>query len=372
MKKKWMVLGLCGILAGVLSTGCENIGGPEKKKVIAIAMPSQTLERWNRDGSFMKKAFENDGCKVILNYSDNDPVRQQKDIERMLEEKPDILIVTAVDCESISEVLKDVKIPVISYDRLLRNTDTVSYYVSYDNYKVGKLQGDYIIDALNLGSTGKKTFNMEIMQGDPADNNALYYYNGAMNSLKKFIDGGVIKVPSGQLSYTQTGISGWDTARARERMQNILKKNYKKGKNLDIALCANDSTALGVTQALVAGYKGEKFPLITGQDGDEENLKNLLEDKQSMTVYKSLKKEGLVTYELAKQILSGKEPGANFCKQVKEICEVSFNIESYDNGVFKVPSFLLTPQVVTKKNYKQVLLDTGEYKERDGYLEAVE
>lgn len=372
MKKRWLVLCLCGILAGISVTGCENPGG-QKKKTIGIAMPSQSLERWNRDGSFLKKAFENEGYRVVLDYSDNSPVIQQKDLEKMIKDKPDLLIVAAIDSEAVADVLKDAKIPVIAYDRLIRNTDVVSFYVSYDNYKVGELQGKYIIDSLKLDRAGKKTFNMEITEGDPADNNAVFYYNGAMDALKQFIDGGVIRIPSGQQSYAQTGISGWDTARARARMQNLLKKYYKHGEQLDIALCANDSTALGVTQALTAGYQGKNFPLVTGQDGDEENLKNILNGEQSMTVYKSLKNESLVTFELAKKLLSGEEPKTEFCDEVQDICEVVYDTESYDNGVFKVPSYLLMPQVVTKKNYKKVLVDTGEYKVKpDGTLKAVE
>lgn len=369
---RWFRLCLCGIVSAALVTGCEHPGVGTKKKVVGIALPAKQLERWNRDGSFLKKAFENEGYQVILSYSDNNAINQQKDVEQLLKNKPDILILAAVDGERISEELQDIGIPVIAYDRLIRNTDAISYYVSYDNYKVGELQGEHIIDTLKLGSVGKKTFNMEITQGDPVDNNAVYYYNGAMDTLKPYIDGGVINIPSGEQSYEKTGISGWDTAKARARMQNIIKKYYKK-KKLNIALCANDSTALGVTQAIEAVYQGKNTPIITGQDGDEENLKNLLDGKQSMTVYKSLKNECTVTFELAKQILSGKEPKAEFCKMLKDTCEVSYDTKSYDNGVLKVPSFLLVPQAVTKKNYQKVLVDTGDYSVLpDGSLKAAE
>ncbi|MBR1742784.1 MAG: substrate-binding domain-containing protein, partial [Lachnospiraceae bacterium] len=202
---------------------------------------------------------------------------------------------------------------------------------------------------------------------------AVFYYNGAMDTLKQFIDGGVIHIPSGQREYGQTGISGWTTEQAMKRMRNILKACYGNGESLDIALCANDSTALGVTQAIAAAYTGKRKPLITGQDGDEENLKNIIDGKQAMTVYKSLKNEVKVTLELGKKLISGEEPGADFCDVVKGQCEVKYDTESYENGVFKVPSYLLIPEVVTRENYKEVLVDTGEYTIEDsGYLKVAE
>ena len=338
-------------------------------------MPTKSLERWNRDGSYLKKEFEKAGYKVEITYSDNDTDQQVNDIQNLISENVDLLIVAAIDGESLSTVLADAKgadIPVVSYDRLIRNTDAISYYVSFDNYKVGQLQGQYIIDTLDLDNAGDKTYNLEVTAGDPADNNATFFYNGAMDTLKKYIDAGTLKIPSGQKKFEEVGTAQWDTSTALDRMQNILASYYADGKTqLDVCLCSNDSTALGVTQAIQSAYKGKNSPIITGQDGDEENLKNIIDGKQSMTVYKAVANEAVVTLELSKEILQNKKPAEELTSKVD--CETKYDTESYDNGTLKVPSYLLTPETVTKDNYKELLVDTGYYTEdSNGYLKAAE
>ena len=386
MKKKLMSVLLCGVMVAAMITGCDQAGtgkggngsdGGSKK--IGISMPTKSLERWNRDGSYLKEQFENEGYEVEITYSDNDAEQQVNDIQNLVSDGVNILIVAAIDGESLTTVLNDAKsndIPVISYDRLIRNTDAISYYVSFDNYTVGTLQGQYIIDTLDLDNAGDKTYNMEITAGDPADNNAPFFYNGAMDTLKKYIDAGTIKIPSGQKDFEKVATEQWDTSTALDRMQNLLASYYADGTQLDIALCSNDSTALGVTQAITQDYKGSNTPLITGQDGDEENLKNILDGKQSMTVYKAVANEAVVTLELAKEILDGKQPADDFTSNdaFKEIeGGVIYDTESYDNGTGTIPSFLLKPETVTKDNYKELLVDTGYYSEgEDGYLKAAQ
>lgn len=337
-------------------------------------MPTKSLERWNRDGSYLQQQFEKLGYTVELTYSDNKSDQQVNDIQNLIADKVNLLVVAAIDGETLSTVLADAKdqnIPVISYDRLIMNTDAISYYVSFDNYKVGVLQAQYIIDMLKLDSAGDKTYNMEITAGDPADNNAKFFYNGAMDTLKKYVDAGTIKIPSGQKDFESVATAQWDTATALDRMQNILASYYASGTQLDICLCSNDSTALGVTQAIESDYAGKNQPIITGQDGDVANLKNLLDSKQSMTVYKAVANEAVVTVELAQQILAGKTPDASLCDSLK--CESNYDTKSYDNGTGVIPSYLLVPDVVTKDNYKEKLVDTGYYKvSSDGYLAAAE
>ncbi|MBR1740869.1 MAG: substrate-binding domain-containing protein, partial [Lachnospiraceae bacterium] len=174
MKKRWLSMGLCGMMAVSLLSGCGSAGNADGKQKIGIAMPAQSLERWNRDGAYLKEAFEKEGYQVDLVYSDNDAAKQKRDLEKLIEKEPDLLVIAAIDGEGLADELRDVDVPVISYDRLIRNTDAVSYYISYDNYKVGELQGQYIIDTLDLGNTGKKTFNMEVTSGDLGDNNAVF------------------------------------------------------------------------------------------------------------------------------------------------------------------------------------------------------
>lgn len=341
---------------------------------VGIAMPTKSLERWNRDGSFLKQQFESAGYEVELTYSDNDVTQQVSDIENLIADKVNILIIAAIDGESLTNVLDSADqagIPVISYDRLIRNTKAVDYYVSFDNYTVGVLQGQYVIDTLKLDvKDTSKTYNIEFTAGDPADNNAGFFFNGAFDTLKPYIDAGILKIPSGQTKFEEVATASWDTTNAMNRMQNILASFYSNGTQLDIALCSNDSTALGVTQAIESDYAGTNQPIITGQDGDEANLKNIVDGKQSMTVYKAVANEAVVTLALAQEIMKGNTPGAELAKTFD--CECAFDTKSYDNGTGIIPSYLLTPTVVTKDNIKEQLVDTGYYTMgADGYPVAV-
>jgi putative multiple sugar transport system substrate-binding protein len=341
---------------------------------VGIAMPTKSLERWNRDGSYLEDQFKALGYETELTYSDNDADQQVNDIQNLIADGVNLLVIVAIDGESLSTVLKDAKdqnIPVIAYDRLIMNTDSISYYVSFDNYTVGKLQGQYIVDTLDLNNAGDKTYNLEITAGDPADNNAGFFYNGAMDVLKPFIDKGTLKVPSGQTKFETVATAAWDTATALDRMQNILASFYADGTQLDVCLCSNDSTALGVTQAVDSDYAGSNWPLITGQDGDVANLKNLLDGKQSMTVYKAVANEAVVTVALAQEMLAGNTPNESLTSKFE--CACTYDTASYDNGTGIIPSYLLVPDVVTKDNYKEKLVDTGYYTEgSDGYLAAAQ
>ena len=324
-------------------------------KTVGIAMPTKSLERWNRDGSYLQKQFESKGYKVELTYSDNKIDQQVKDIEGLIADKVDILVVAAIDGESLSQVLADAKdnnIPVISYDRLIMNTDAISYYVSFDNYTVGTLQGKYIVDTLDLDNAAGP-FNIEFTGGDPADNNATYFFNGAMDVLKPYIDSGKLVVPSGQTTFEQCGTAQWDTSKAMSRMQNILGSYYSDGTQLDAALCSNDSTALGVTQAIA-------------------NLKNIVDGKQSMTVYKAVANEAVATLDLAVAILNGETPDESLISNSGWDFDCSYDTKSYDNGTGIIPSYLLVPTVVTKDNLDDALVTPGYYtKDSDGYLHPV-
>jgi len=378
MKRKLLCIIMIAVmltaLAGCKKNTAKTDGSNSAGKKIGIAMPTKSLERWNRDGSYLKEKFEAAGYSVEVTYSDNDSDQQVNDIQNLIANKVDMLIIVAINGEALSTVLADAKeqnIPVIAYDRLIMDTDAVSYYVSFDNYTVGKLQGQYIVDTLDLKNAGDKKYNLEITAGDPADNNAGFFYNGAVDVLKTYIDAGTLVIPSGQKDFQNVATAQWNTATAMDRMQNILASYYADGTQLDIALCSNDSTALGVTQAIESDYAGSNQPLITGQDGDVANLKNILDGKQSMTVYKAVANEAVVTVALAKQILSGKTPDESLTKEFS--CECTYDTSSYDNRTKKVPSYLLVPDVVTKDNYKEKLVDTGYYKvDSDGYLQAAQ
>ena len=343
---------------------------------VGIAMPTKSLERWNRDGSYLQSEFESEGYDVVLVYSDNDVNQQVNDIENLIADNVDILVVAAIDGESLSNVLdtaKDADIPVISYDRLIMNTDAISYYVSFDNYTVGTLQGQYVIDSLGLDlNDTSKTYNIEFTAGDPADNNAGFFFGGAYDTLEPYIDAGILVVPSGQTSFEQVATASWLTDNALSRMQNILASYYSDGTVLDVALCSNDSTALGVTQAIESDYAGDNEPIITGQDGDEANLANIIDGKQSMTVYKAVANEAVVTIDLAIEILNGETPDDKLISDSGWDFECSYDTETYDNGTAVIPSYLLVPTVVTADNLEEELIDTGYYTlGDDNYPKAV-
>ena len=349
------------------STAPEG-GGTQK---IGISMPTQSLERWNRDGSYLDQQFKDAGYETILTYSDNDTNRQVNDIQNMIAEDVDLLVVAAIDGEALNTVMNEAGeagIPIIAYDRLIMN-DNVSYYVSFNNYTVGTLQGQYVVDTLDLDNAAGP-FNMEFTAGDPADNNAGYFFQGAVDVLQPYIDSGKLNVVSGQTDFDTVATDKWDTQTALERAQNVLASYYADGTQVDVWLCSNDSTALGVTQAIQSDYAGSNQPIITGQDGDEANLKNIVDGLQSMTVYKAVANEAVVTLDLGKAILNGDTIDESLISASGWEFDCSFDTESYSTSDgHNCPSFLLVPDVVTKDNMVEKLVDTGYYtQDADGYL----
>jgi putative multiple sugar transport system substrate-binding protein len=353
------------------SSSNSNSTSDGGKKTVGIAMPTKSLERWNRDGEYLEAQFKAAGYDVELKYSDNDTQQQNNDIQGMIADGVDLPLIAAIDGNTLSQTLadaKDANIPVIAYDRLIMNTDAVSYYVSFDNYTVGKLQGEYVAKELNLDSE-KGPFNIEFTAGDPADNNAVYFFNGAYEALESYIKDGKLVIPSGKKTFEQVATPSWSTDTALENMQNTLASYYSDGTILDVALCSNDSTALGVAQAIKSDYNGGNSPIVTGQDGDIANLKNIVDGRQSMTVYKNVNDEAGVTLEVSKAILSGESPDAGLIGSLS--AEATYDTESYDNGTKVVPSYLLVPYVITKDNL-DVLVETGLYKwdSSNTYLES--
>ena len=338
---------------------------------IGISMPTQSLERWNRDGAYLDEQFKAAGYETILTYSDNDAGRQVNDIQNMLAEGVNLLVIAAIDGEALNTVMNeaaDAGVQVIAYDRLIMN-DAVSYYVSFDNYTVGKLQGQFVESTLDLANAGGTVYNMEFTAGDPADNNAGYFFNGAFDVLKPYIDAGTLNVVSGQTDFSSVATNQWNTDTALERAQNILSSYYADGTQLDVWLCSNDSTALGVAQAITSDYAGGNSVLITGQDGDEANLKNIVDGIQTMTVYKNVSNESVVTLALAQAMLNGDEIGESLIPSFGIEC--AYDTESYETSAGnKCPSFLLVPSVITADNLQE-LVDTGLYTMgSDGYLKA--
>ncbi len=331
---------------------------PAAKVKVGISMPTQSLQRWNQDGANMKTQFEAAGYEVDLQYAgDNDIPTQVSQIENMITGGCKVLVIAAIDGSSLTEVLKDAKaktIPVIAYDRLIMNSDAVSYYATFDNYKVGTIQGTYIKDKLDLDNA-KGPFNIELFTGSPDDNNVNFFFGGAMDVLKPYIDSGKLVVKSGQTEKAQCATANWSTEESQKRMENLITSmGYgPEGTKLDAVLSSNDSVANGITNALVAaGYTKDNFPILTGQDCDKPAMKNILAGTQSMSIFKDTRTLASQVVSMVNAILKGEKPETNDTK-------------TYDNGTGIIPSFLCDPVFADANNYKELLIDSGYYKEAD-------
>ncbi|MBP3817245.1 MAG: sugar-binding protein [Butyrivibrio sp.] len=327
----------------------ESAGGGK----VGVAMPTKDLQRWNQDGANMEEQLKAAGYEVDLQYASNDIATQVSQIENMISSGAQVLVIASIDGDSLGTVLaqaKEAGISVIAYDRLIMNSDAVSYYATFDNYMVGTKQGEYIRDQLDLDNAAGP-FNIEIFTGDPGDNNARFFYGGAMDVLNKYIDEGKLVVQSGQKDFDNVATANWSTENAQSRMDAIISANYANGTKLDAVLCSNDSTALGVTNSLEANYTGD-WPIITGQDCDVANVKNMIAGKQSMSIFKDTRTLAAKTVEMVDAIMKGTDAPVN-------------DTSTYNNGTGVIPSYLCEPVFADVNNYKELLIDSGYYKESD-------
>ena len=321
---------------------------------IGVAMPTQDLQRWNQDGANMKAQLEAAGYEVDLQYANNEVALQVSQLENMILGGCKVLVVASIDGSALGTVLAQAKeegIPVIAYDRLIMKSDAVSYYATFDNYKVGTIQGQFIEEKLGL-KDGKGPFNIELFAGSPDDNNALYFFQGAWDVLKPYIDNGQLVVPSGQTDFNTIAILGWGSEDAQNRMDNLLTAFYSDGKALDAVLSPNDSLAIGIANSLTnMGFS--PYPILTGQDCDKANMKNILAGKQSMSIFKDTRTLAAKVVGMVDALMKGTEPEINDTK-------------TYDNGEGKIiPSFLCDPVFADVDNYKELLIDSGYYTEAD-------
>ncbi|MDO4867865.1 MAG: sugar ABC transporter substrate-binding protein [Clostridia bacterium] len=321
---------------------------------VGVSMPTKDLQRWNQDGAYMEEKLKEAGYEVELQFASNDVPTQLNQVETMIDNGCEVIVIAAIEGSSLGTALDkagEKGIPVIAYDRLLMDNGNVDYYATFDNYSVGTVQGTYVKDALDLDNA-EGPFVMEITAGDPGDNNARYFYQGAIDVLKPYIDAGKIVVPSGQIEFDQVATPTWKTDVAQKRAEDILTANYAGGEKIDAWLCSNDSTALGVTNALEANYGADNWPIITGQDCDIANTKNMIAGLQSMSVFKDTRTLADRVVTMVGQILAGEEVEVN-------------DTETYDNNVKVVPSFLCTPVFADANNYQEILIDSGYYTEDD-------
>ncbi len=362
--KKFVAFGLAALMVAgsafnLVSCNKGGASGKSGATAVGVSMPTKDLQRWNQDGENMKKQLEKAGYNVDLQFANNDIATQTSQIENMITKGDKVLVIASIDGSALKNVLDSAKkkgIKVIAYDRLIMNSDAVSYYATFDNYKVGTIQGDFLVDRLNLKSRSKADpAYIELFTGSPDDNNINFFFGGAMDVLKPYIDSGVLVVPSGQTSKAQCATLNWSTEEAQKRMENLItSQGYgPKGTKLDAVYSSNDSCALGITNALVgAGYTADNFPLITGQDCDKPSVKNMLKGTQAMSIFKDTRTLAEKVVGMVDAIMQNKEPEINDTK-------------TYDNGTGIIPSYLCDPVFATTDNYKSLLIDSGYYKESD-------
>ena len=345
---------LCLVLAMLMIMSCVACTGPvDPDKLVGVAMPTKDLQRWNQDGSNMKDQLQKAGYSVDLQYAGNDIATQVSQIENMIANGCKVLVIASIDGEALGTVLakaKEAGIPVIAYDRLIMNSDAVSYYATFDNWLVGVKQGEYLRDKLDLDNAAGP-FNIEFITGDPGDNNINFFFDGAMSILQPYLDSGKLVCPSGQTEKAVVATANWATDAAQARFENILGTYYADGTKLDAVLASNDSTALGVANALESSYDGE-YPLLTGQDCDIASVKNMIAGKQSMSIFKDTRTLASKTVEMVDAIMQGTEPPVNDTK-------------TYDNGTGIIPSYLCEPVFADLSNYEEILIESGYYKASD-------
>ena len=352
MKRIFLKTVLAAAVIGMV--GVAPLARAQDKGPIAISMPTKSSARWIADGANMVKYFKEKGYKTDLQYAEDDIPNQLAQIENMVTKGAKVLVIAAIDGTTLSDVLQkaaDKGIKVIAYDRLIKGSKNVDYYATFDNFQVGVLQAGSIVDKLGLKS-GKGPFNIELFGGSPDDNNAFFFYDGAISVLKPYIDSGKLVVRSKQLGMAKVGTLRWDGAVAQARMDNLLSAYYGSAR-VDAVLSPYDGLSIGILSSLKGvGYGTPKqpMPVVTGQDAEVPSVKSMLRGEQSSTVFKDTRELAKVTGAMIDAMLSGSKPEINDTK-------------TYNNGVKIVPSYLLKPVSVDVSNWKEVLIGSGYYKE---------
>lgn len=331
------------------------IAGPaiaEDKGSIGIAMPTKSSARWISDGNSMVEQFEAAGYTTDLQYAEDDIPNQLAQIENMITKGVDVLVIAAIDGTTLSNALENAAasgIKVIAYDRLIRESGDVDYYATFDNFKVGVQQASSLVAGLQE-RFGDGPYNVELFGGSPDDNNAFFFYNGAMSVLEPLIADGKIVIQSGQTGMDKVGTLRWDGAVAQSRMDNLLSAFYGE-KDLHGALSPYDGLSIGILSSLKGvGYgSGDvAMPIVTGQDAEVPSVKSMLAGEQYSTIFKDTRTLAGVTVSMVDALLGGAEPEIN-------------DTSTYDNGVKIVPSYLLEPVSVDVSNWEGTLIESGYY-----------
>ncbi len=356
-----LVLGLAacgGEGAGSGGGGPAAASAAPEDLTIGVSMPTQTSERWIADGENVQSQLEEKGYGVELAYANDDIPTQSQQIDSMITQGVDALIIAAIDGTALSSQLQAAAaadIPVVSYDRLIRDSENVDFYVTFDNYQVGVSQANALLTGLGIlnedGSPGTATgpFNIELFAGSLDDNNTGFFFGGAFDTLKPYIDDGTLVVKSGQTAIEQAATLRWQQETAQQRMETLLTSTYNDGSRVDGVLSPYDGLSRGILTALQnAGYGGadNPIPVVTGQDAEIASVKLIADGVQNSTIFKDTRLLAEQAVIAAEAFLTGREPTAN-------------DTETYDNGVKVVPSYLLPIETVYADDIQAKLVDTG-------------
>ena len=326
--------------------GSTDPGAAAGKKV-GVAMPTQTSERWIADGEAVSSQLTEAGFEVDLQFANDDIPTQSQQVDQMITKGVNVLIIAAIDGTALAPQLDAAAaagIKVIAYDRLIRDSENVDFYVTFDNFKVGVAQAESLVAGLETKGAGPH--NVELFAGSLDDNNAFFFFNGAMSILQPMIDSGDIVVKSGQVTIEQAAILRWQQETAQRRMDDLITANYGSDKIAGV-LSPSDGISRGIITSLQnAGYELEDFPIVTGQDAEIASVKLIVDGLQFSTIFKDTRDLASEAVRVATDLLEGNEPEAN-------------DTETYDNGVKVVPSYLLDVVTVTADNVVEALVDTG-------------
>ena len=320
------------------------------KGTIGIAMPTKSSARWISDGESMVKQFEAAGYSVDLQYAEDDIPNQLAQIENMITKGVKVLVIAAIDGTTLSNALENAHfadIETIAYDRLIRDSEYVSYYATFDNFKVGVQQASSLVGGLKE-RFGDGPYNIELFGGSPDDNNAYFFYNGAMSVLQPLIDAGTVVIGSNQMGMDEVGTLRWDGAVAQARMDNLLSAHYTDNQVQGV-LSPYDGLSIGILSSLKGvgyGSGGQKMPIVSGQDAELQSIKSIIAGEQYSTVFKDTRELARVTVGMVQALLKGGEPERN-------------DRITYYNGKKIVPSYLLEPVSVDKTNYQEIVIDSG-------------
>jgi putative multiple sugar transport system substrate-binding protein len=362
-----LTLAACGGEGAGGSGGAGGEGAAAEDLTIGVSMPTQTSERWIADGNNVKEQLEGEGYTVDLQYANDDIPTQSQQIDQMITEGADILVIAAIDGTALAGQLENAasnEIPVIAYDRLIRDSENVDFYVTFDNFEVGVAQGNALLTGLGIlnpdGSPGTATgpFNIELFAGSLDDNNAFFFFNGAMSVLQPKIDDGTLVVKSGQTDIEQAATLRWQQETAQRRMEDLLTSTYNDGSRVDGVLSPYDGLSRGIITALTnAGYgpnldSPNPMPPVTGQDAEIASVKLIQDGIQSSTIFKDTRLLAEQAVIAAQAFAEGNEPEAN-------------DTETYDNGVKVVPSYLLPVETVFAEDIQAKLIDTEYWTEEE-------